>query len=123
MADSLLASLKAGNSKSERICFHDNASSMQIMMIALAPQATYDFFRNKNLGKIVFFGLMGEIKITWCDVLESPKNWPSCLLSRGNSLTLNKTYYRRTVNTLLRPSIFLECIDGPFDPLDKEYLS
>ena len=123
LVDPLLFKLNASKNNYERLCFHDNNLSMQIMMIALAQYAVYDFFRNYSDGKIVFTCLSGKIRISWFDISLSPNSAEHRSLERGSTLVLNKNLYRRTKNMLSIPSVFLECIDGPFDVSDKDFFS
>ena len=118
----LLSELTISSQSSSRICFHENASAMQIMLIALAPGCKYDYFRNSTEGKIVFVGVTGIISLSTLPNSSTDKNITRHNLSAGDIVVLDKTDFRKTVNPSSSPCVYLECIDGPFLPHDKVFL-
>ena len=119
----LLIQLKSSGNPTSRICFHANANSMQIMLIAISPGCVYDYFRNSFEGQIVFVGISGVVSLsTLSDNIYRtvPQHYS---LSPGNVLVLDKTHYRRTVNNSSSPCVYLECIDGPYCNNDKVFLN
>ena len=122
MKQHLLKEIKSEEVDVARLCFHDNHSSMQIMLIALQVGASYEYFRNLSPGKIVFFGVDCCLQISQCTCSDNLKSPNSYNLSNGSLLILDKQLYRKTINLRDSPSIYAECIDGPFNTYDKQFL-
>ena len=103
-----------------RICFHPAGSlHFQCMLIAFRPSLSYPVISDNLPGQILFVCIRGSLTLSsYCDngYLQT-----STMLMAGEALSLPRSTYRSTYSHS-EGSVFLEVIDGPFEPSLRRYL-
>ena len=100
----------------ERIILHEIGSeNLQFMCIAFKKDTRYPPIADKEEGFISFVVLEGELLINTYDINQKTKI-NSQLIHPKEIYKIPRYLYRETISSGSKCTIFLEIIEGPFNP-------
>ena len=110
-------------SNSERIILHNkNSQNIQLMCIAFKKGNRYPPITDNEKGDITFVVLEGKLKINTYDY-SSSKIIDSKEISPKEIYKIPRNIYRETISIADSHTIFLEIIEGPYNPENRIFMS
>jgi len=108
-----------GVSNSERIILHEkNSQNIQLMCIIFKEKNRYPPIADKEKGSITFVVLEGKLKINTYNVSNN-KMIESKVICQKEIYKIPRYLYRETISISESHSIFLEIIEGPYNPENR----
>ncbi len=108
-----------GVSNIERIILHEkNSKNIQLMCIAFKENHRYPPIADKEKGNITFVVLEGKLRINTYNVSDN-KMLDSKVLYQKEIYQIPRYIYRETISISESHSIFLEIIEGPYNPKNR----
>ena len=112
-----------GVSNIERINLHDkNSQNIQLMCIAFKKNNRYPPIADKEKGNITFVVLEGKLQINTYNI-SSNKMIDSKVICQKEIYRIPRYLYRETISISKSHSIFLEIIEGPYNPENRIFMS
>ena len=107
----------------ERINLHEeNSQNIQLMCIAFKKNNRYPPIADKEKGNITFVVLEGKIKINTYNISDN-KLIDSKIICEKEIYRIPRYLYRETISISKSHSIFLEIIEGPYNPENRIFMS
>ncbi len=107
----------------ERINLHEeNSQNIQLMCIAFKKNNRYPPIADKEKGNITFVVLEGKIKINTYNISDN-KLIDSKIICQKEIYRIPRYLYRETISISKSHSIFLEIIEGPYNPQNRIVMS
>tara|TARA_B100000161_G_C33221381_1_gene268647 strand:- start:33 stop:422 length:390 start_codon:yes stop_codon:yes gene_type:complete len=107
----------------ERINLHEeNSQNIQLMCIAFKKNNRYPPIADKEKGNITFVVLEGKIKINTYNISDN-KLIDSKIICEKEIYRIPRYLYRETISISKSHSIFLEIIEGPYNPQNRIVMS
>ena len=108
-----------GVSKIERIILHEkNSQNIQLMCIAFKENNRYPPIADKEKGNITFVVLEGKLRINTFNVSDK-KIIDSKVICQKEIYKIPRYIYRETISISDSLSIFLEIIEGSYNPENR----
>tara|TARA_Y100000991_G_C21872198_1_gene305628 strand:+ start:291 stop:680 length:390 start_codon:yes stop_codon:yes gene_type:complete len=108
-----------GDSNIERIILHEkNSQNIQLMCIAFKENNRYPPIADKEKGNITFVVLEGKLRINTFNVSDK-KIIDSKVICQKEIYKIPRYIYRETISISDSLSIFLEIIEGPYNPENR----
>ncbi len=108
-----------GVSNIERIILHEkNSQNIQLMCIAFKENNRYPPIADKEKGNITFVVLEGKLRINTFNVSDK-KIIDSKVICQKEIYKIPRYIYRETISISDSLSIFLEIIEGPYNPENR----
>jgi len=111
--------IKNNQSDSERIILHEkNSEKIQLMCIAFKKNNRYAPIADNENGFITFIVLEGKLMINTYNVSDN-KKIASQVIRPKEIYKIPRNIYRETLSIGSSDTVFIEVIEGPFNPNNR----